>query len=79
MSITGLSFSGSMGRRLGRRAGIPTRIQGQAISRPAFLQCWSYLIEKMLLQEALPPDDQLDPNFLETEVFEREEEWADHW
>jgi len=33
----------------------------------------------MLLQEALPPDDQLDPNFLETEVFEREEEWADHW
>jgi len=68
-----------MGRRLGRRAGIPTRTQGQAISRPAFLQCWSYLIEKMLLQEALPPDDQLDPNFLETEVFEREEEWADHW
>ena len=27
-SITGLSFSGSMGRRLGRRADIPTRIQG---------------------------------------------------
>jgi len=31
----------------------------------------------MLLQEALLPDDQLDPNCLETEVFEREEKWAD--